>query len=237
MKGPELPQRVSIRKPGDRGRLPGRFLSPGAGAAVRDDPTSLGHPGRRPSFPAHASLGRRALLLALLAAACAPAPVTPTARPTPLRVARPTPRPTPTPYGSGGLGLFRDEWEAKNGPPRGSGPFFSYAGGKLGAAFANDLVWYVERTWPEPVSVPTARAESQLFFPPDAQAVRRYQTKALRRVDLYVSASLAERFRIAAENAFQVNPWRGVEPGTFIVYYREVGELVGSIVLSTGDNP
>jgi hypothetical protein len=178
------------------------------------------------------------LLLSLLASACAPAP-SPTApsKPTPLRLARPTPRASPTPYASGGLGLFRDEWEDRHGPSRGQGPFFSYASGKFGAAFANDLVWYVERTWPEPVDVETARAESRLFFPPDAEAVRRYQTKALRRVDLYVSASLAERFRVAAENAFRVDPWRGVEPGTFIVYYRELGDLVGSIVLSTGDNP
>jgi hypothetical protein len=184
-------------------------------------------------------MSRRAALASLitLLAACAAAPPTPTAKPTALRLARPTPRPTPTPYASGGLGLFRDEWEAKHGPPRGQGPFFSYEGGKLGAAFANDLVWYVERTWNEPVDVEAARAESRLFFPPDAQRVRFYQTKALRRVDLYVSASLAERFRVAAENAFRVDPWRGVQPGTFIVYYRELGELVGSIVLSTGDNP
>lgn len=182
---------------------------------------------------------RRAALAALAAllTACAAAAPTSTTRPTPLRLTRPTPRPTATPYASGGLGLFRDEWEAKHGPPRGQGPYFIYASGKLGAAFANDLVWYVERTWPEPVDVEAARAESRLYLPPDAQAVRRYQTKALRRVDLYVSASLAERFRLAAENALRVDPWRGVEPGTFIVYYREVGELVGSIVLSTGDNP
>jgi hypothetical protein len=225
-------------KPGDRGRSPGRFHSPGAGAAVRADLTSLRQFGRRPVNSPHGPISRRAALavLAAVLSGCAAAP-SPTARPTPLRLTRPTPRPSPTPYPSGGLGLFRDEWEHRHGAPRGQGPYFSYAGGKLGAAFANDLVWYVERTWPEPVGVETARAESRLFFPPDAQTVRFYQTKALRRVDLYASVSLAERFRVAAENAFRVDPWRGVAPGTFIVYYRELGDLVGSIVLSTGDNP
>jgi hypothetical protein len=226
-------------KPGDRGRSPGRFHSPGAGAAVRADLTSLRQSGRRPLIFTPWPIGRRAALavLATVLIGCAAAAPTPTARPTPLRLARPKPRPSPTPYSSGGLGLFRDEWESRHGAARGQGPYFSYAGGRLGAAFANDLVWYVERTWAEPVGVEIARAESRLFFPPDARTVRFYQTKALRRVDLYASSSLAERFRVAAENAFRVDPWRGVDPGTFIVYYREIGDLVGSIVISTGDNP
>jgi len=190
---------------------------------------------------------RRAALLALAAlglgacrAAVAAAPSTPTPpRPTPLRLARPTPRPTATPYPSGGLGLFRGEWEERHGRGRGAGPLFGYGGGKLGVAFANDLIWYLERSWgaDEVVAVEVARDESRAYIPADARLLRTYQTRSLRRVDLYASSSLGERFRLAAENGEPIDPWRGVEPDTFIVYYHELGDRVTGVVLSTGNNP
>jgi hypothetical protein len=191
---------------------------------------------------------RRAALLALVAlglSACGldvgPSP-TPQTAPRRSAIARPTPprpRPTATPYPSGGLGLFRDEWEARHGRGRGAGPFFGYGGGKLGAAFANDLIWYLERSWgaAETVAVEAAREESRAYIPADARLVRLYQTRLGRRVDLYASASLAERFRLAAEHGEPIDPWRDAEPGTFIVYYHERGERVTGMVLSTGNNP
>jgi hypothetical protein len=189
---------------------------------------------------------RRTALLALAALgliACQPARAAP---PTPTRTAqrrplvhRPTPRPIPTPYPSGGLGLFRDEWELRHGRARGAGPFFGYANGRLGVAFVNDLVWYLERSWgaAEVVPVEAARAESRAYIPSDARFRRTYETRGLRRVDLYASPSLVERFRLAAKNGDPVDPWLDAEPGTFIVYYHEQGERVASFVLSTGNNP
>jgi hypothetical protein len=202
---------------------------------------------------------RRAALLTIAAlwlCACQTAPPTPGYRvpgtrlrvgwgaATPRRVAggataRPTLRPTATPYPSGGLGLFRDEWEGHHGRGRGPGPLFGYGGGKLGAAFANDLLWYLERSWgaAEMVPVEAARDESRAYIPGDAELIRTYQTRVGRRVDLYTSSSLRERFRLAAEHGEPIDPWLGAEPGTFIVYYHERGDRVTALVMSTGNNP
>lgn len=136
--------------------------------------------------------------------------------------------------------MFRDEWESIQGQPlRARGQFISYRGGNIGASFANDIVWYIERQWPgvEMPSRDAARTASNEYLPRDAHLVGYFQTRAMRRYDQYSSESLATRFRLAAENAEQVDPWKGAAPGSFIVYYRDLGDRVSSMVLSTGVNP
>ena len=184
-------------------------------------------------------MDRRGLVLGLgqlLLLGCA-APRAPTPTRAPLaRVTRPTPRPTPTPIPSGGIGLFRDEWERLHGPPTtATERFLRYAGG-YGAAFLNDIAFYVERDLPSPVDVDEAREESRALMPDDAQLQLMYQTRLLVRIDLYKSESLLARFRDAAENVAAPDPWMSDEPGTFIVILREEEGKVVSLALSTGRN-
>jgi hypothetical protein len=179
-----------------------------------------------------------AAVLALLVACAGAPPATP--RPTlgPLRVERPTPAPTPTPYGSGGLGLFRDEVEALYGNPlRATGRVFEYRGGTLSVAYALGLAGFLEKTWPEPRPFEAARDESGTLIPGDARLVRYYETRWFRRIQQFVSPSLASRFQVAAENFGATNPWAGMEPGTFIVVYVPWGDSYRSVQILIGSTP
>ncbi|TAK21779.1 MAG: hypothetical protein EPO26_13465 [Chloroflexota bacterium] len=180
-----------------------------------------------------------ALIVALAPFACAP-PIPTSTPPRPTIAARANPSATAEPFRSGGLGLFRDEFEAMHGRAlRVTGPVVRYRGGQVTVTFANDIVWFVEREWPsnELPSPDEARAESLRYLPADAAFQSYHQTREFRRYDLYVSDALLARFREAARNADPIDPWISARPGTFIVYYRDSGEDVGSFVISTGVNP
>lgn len=186
---------------------------------------------------------RLALLAGALALTLACVGATPSATPLPrataIRLPTPTARVTPTPYPSGGLGLRRDEWEDRRGPPgRSPGRLTIYDRGRYGVAFAADTVWYIERTWGErsPVALELAREEGRGLAPADAEHLDSLETR-LRKFDLYRSASLADRFRQVGRAGGAVNPWLGREPGTFIVFYREQRGQVTELVVTTGDNP
>ncbi len=185
------------------------------------------------------------LILALIlppVLACQAAP-TRTAAPSPIALQRlpaPAARLTPTPMPSGGLGLFRDEFEARfgaNGRP--NGRFITYRSGQITVALANDLVWYIEREW-IPEEIPRradARTQSRDLIPGDAILLGNYETRGAMRFERFRSAGLAERFQSAARIADPFDPWPGMEPGTFIVAYRERGDWVSGMLVMTGNVP
>jgi len=184
------------------------------------------------------ALGGTLGLVAVPLACALPPPPTPTR---PALTRPPTREPTAKliPYVSGGLGLFRDEWEARYGPPVSSTASFVLYRGGIGASFANGMVWYVEREWnfADAVGQDLARAESRRFLPGDAGAMSEHETRFLRRYDRYFSAALAARFASVASSDNAVDLWLGQPAGWFIVFYRDVGERVWSLALSTGNNP
>jgi len=148
--------------------------------------------------------------------------------------ATPTEVPTgeATPYASGGLGLSKEQWEEEHVETRRDGMFVDYDDGRYSVIFIEDKVNHVELNFAD--TQPTlaeARELAGSLFPEDADLVETYSPEGFPEltVDLYMSASLQERF--------DSNWFTGGEPGNFIAIYGVFDGKVPRVVIGLGNNP
>lgn len=153
---------------------------------------------------------------------------------------------TATDLTSGGLGLSRQSWEAKQGKPDskcpGDLPFTCYEGGKYMVGYMNDYIWILEiypyplpYTYKKPgISIEESRSLSKRFIPADGRLIKTYKSRSGSSVDLYMSESLK-----SLESHFPANApgvWTGGEVGNFMVIHSGT-DSVRRIVIGTGNNP
>lgn len=152
----------------------------------------------------------------------------------PATVPEPTSAPAPNggavAYASGGLGLARADWEAREGAPTREAGGMLFYGPTRTVMFFDAAVWHIEQSMPDGTSVESARELARPLLPDDAQFVENYTTDRDQVVDLWHSATLAAQF--------PGDEWVGGKPGDHIVIYRgaETGSVIG-IVIGTGNNP
>ena len=151
-------------------------------------------------------------------------------------------------FASGGLGLDLDAWEAIHGEGEEDAVpgWRSYDDRRyVVAGTLEGRIDHLERHWEEGegVTFEEARAESRRLMPADAQLVETYQLPGGYTVDLYVSASLAQRFPDTVEiDGSEFSTWVGGEPGNFTVGFGDYGttpevDRVTWIVMAIGNNP
>lgn len=108
-------------------------------------------------------------------------------------------------FESGGLGLTSGEWDVLFGPGQDGQSYRSYAlangSYNVGADGLNGPIFFIERTWSDPVGVPLADAEAEALtlLPADARFGERYNADSARigygtQIDRYQSSSLGELF-------------------------------------------
>lgn len=98
---------------------------------------------------------------------------------------------------SGGLGLSRQGWEAKQGKLDskcpGKLPFTCYEGGKFFIAYMNNYIWWLEiYVYPLPhtsktppgISIEESRSLSKKFIPSDGRLIKTYKNQSGSTVDL-----------------------------------------------------
>jgi len=147
---------------------------------------------------------------------------------------------------SGGLGLSKQLWEAKQGSPDlkcpSNLPYTCYEGGKYMVSYMNDHIWILEiylhplpYTFKNPgISIEESRSLSKNFVPSDSRFIKTYKSQSGSNVDLYMSESLK-----SLEPSFSANTpgvWTGGEVGNFIVIHSGTDE-VQLIIIATGNNP
>lgn len=147
---------------------------------------------------------------------------------------------------SGGLGLSKQLWEAKQGKSDikcpSNLPYTCYEGGKYMVGYMNDHIWILEiylhplpYTYKRPgISIEESRSLSKRFIPSDGRLIKTYKNQSGSTVDLYMSESLK-----SLESHFPANApgvWTGGEVGNFIVIHSGTND-VKRIVIGTGNNP
>ena len=134
---------------------------------------------------------------------------------------------------SGGLGLSQREWEAEHGEGEGNG-LLSYEDGTFLVLYWSDDIWNLTWYLPQPVSLGDAGFLSTTLIPDDAVFVESSRAPSGKPMDVYTSASLADRY----DPSDGFDPWGDAPPGTFIVLYNlEDNGTVTSILIAAGNNP
>ena len=170
-------------------------------------------------------------------------PPTPVPTPAELPTPEPTPATTPAPdrtapagnratYPSQGLGMAKARWESLHGRAEDEDTG-RYENGRFVVEFWDDRVWRLERTWDEPATSQDARAAAARLMPQDAVLQDTDDADPASRVEVYESASLAERFSASGGD----DPWGGATPGTFVIAYDNAGDEVTRLTLAVGDAP
>lgn len=139
------------------------------------------------------------------------------------------PQSAPAVISSNGIGMLRSDWEALHGAGQDIGGFWSYEDGTYIVAYLDGRLWFLERAWPQTVSLDGARTEGRSYIPADATFLETYVPYEDRLADLYHSVSLA--------TVFSSDRFIGGKPGDVLVIYRSLGDQVSSIVIGLGNNP
>lgn len=144
-------------------------------------------------------------------------------------------------FATGGLGMSRRDWEKAHGRPnRQWSGFFNYEKDEYIVTFSyvnDEPVGNVSSINDQlnetgDISLSSARKRAELLLPKDAKHLRTEETNDGRQVDVYMSPSLAQRFKKGG-----ADPWHGEKPGTFIVSYTLVDGKVIGFTMSLGNNP
>ena len=147
---------------------------------------------------------------------------------------------------SGGLGLSKQLWEAKQGKQDtkcpSNLPYTCYSGGKYMVGYMENYIWMLEvYVSPLPhtsktsgISIEESRSLSKKFIPVDGRLIKTYKNRSGSTVDLYISENLKSLEPYLPANALGV--WTGGEVGNFIVIHSGT-DKIKRIVIGTGNNP
>lgn len=147
---------------------------------------------------------------------------------------------------SGGLGLSKQLWEAKQGKPDtkcpSNLPYTCYSGGKYMVSYMENYIWMLEiNISPLPhtnktsgISIEESRSLSKNFIPIDGRLIKTYKNLSGSTVDLYMSKALKSLEPYLPANALGI--WTGGEVGNFIVIHSGT-DNIKRIVIGTGNNP
>jgi len=134
---------------------------------------------------------------------------------------------------SGGLGLSRREWEAEHGVGEGT-PLWNYEDGTFLVAYgSSDVIFILTWNLPQPVSLTDAGFLSTTLIPDDAVFVESTLAPSGNPMDVYMSASLADRYVVSDGGG----AWGNDPPGTFqVIYYPDANGVVESMLIATGND-
>ena len=147
---------------------------------------------------------------------------------------------------SGGLGLSKQAWEAKQGKPDAKCPIPSstcYGEGKYVVDYMFSHIWGL-RIYIHPllsagnarggIGVGESRSLAKSFIPSDGRLIKTYKNRSGSTVDLYMSETLKSlESHFPASNSAV---WGGGEVGNFIVIHSGIN-AINSVVIGTGNNP
>lgn len=143
---------------------------------------------------------------------------------------------------SGGLGLTKAAWEQLHGSGTQGIIGQAYENQKYDVSFSGsestgpiNMLWVYYR--PTGATLEVARAESKLLIPKDAQLIRQpnqQDTGVLYVVDEYMSPSLVGLYQPIQLGKTSLDPWKGAEPGTFYVMFKQFPEGIPSFVINIG---